>query len=413
MAGFFMERANPQATANNTSNKKNRKPTCLTCGLKGGCKTKRMQPIGNPDGKVLVIWGTVSEQEDYNGCMQESDQIMKLKRALKQNGINHRDVAFVRAVRCHADKVTEKEIISCSEHHYKLITNHNFTNIILVGKQAVISYFSYQNNKHATYQKLRGLTVPDTTFKCFVSVVQEPSSDPRSRYDSDVIMATLFLNDIKSMSQYYGKQPPDAYTKIREFLTPCNEEQAIVEMKKVLEFKFKTFIAFDYETTGLRPYNRGHKILSVGIATSKRECFSFILTPKTIPYLKKILRSTHIPKVAANIKFEKTWTMVLLKCTINNWLLDTVLSAHILDNRPGITSVKFQAFLLFGIYGYEDAVKQYISSSKEDEKALGANAFNTMAQLPDNIMLEYVAMDALLEYWIAIKHMDTPNMELV
>jgi hypothetical protein len=208
------------------------------------------------------------------------------------------------------------------------------------------------------------------------------------------------------MSKSYGKRPPEAWGRIKEFLTPCTQEEAIVEMKKVLEYNFETFISFDYETTGLRPYNKGHRILSVGIATGKRKCFSFMLTPETVPWLKKVLRATHVPKVAANIKFEKTWTKILLNCTINNWLLDTIISAHVIDNRPGITAVKFQAFLLFGIYGYENAVKQYIGSSKEDKKSYGANAFNTMHLLSDDVMLEYVAMDALLEYWIAVKHME-------
>jgi uracil-DNA glycosylase len=365
-----------------------------------------MDPMGNLDGKVLVIWGTVSEMEDREGCMVDGDEMITLKRTLKQNGYDLDECAFVRAVRCHCEKPSDKQILSCSEHHYKLIKEGNFTNLLLIGKAAVTSYFSYQDNKYATYAKLRGLTIPDTTFNMFISVISPPSPPDGVRYESDIIQTTLFINDIKQAAAYYGKRPPEAFSRIREYIFPCDDEQAIVEMKKVLNGKFKTFIAFDYETTGLSPHNSGHRILSVGIATAKRHCFSFMLTPKTRPWLKKLLRSRHVPKVAANIKFEKTWSKIILEATVNNWMFDTMLGAHVIDNRPGITSVKFQAFALFGFYGYEKAVARYIKASTSDTKAHGTNAFNQMDKLADDVMLEYVGLDALLEYWIAIKQLE-------
>ena len=404
MNGFFVERKNPHATRNDTSNKQNKKPSCLTCGLKKTCASKRMEPFGNANGSFLIVYGTVSKAEDIRGSLKMDSEWKRISFALKKAGVVPRECLFVRACRCHTPAPTEKQLVSCSEHLYSVLKKGDFTNVILIGSQAVVAYFSYQNNKHATFSKLRGLTIPDTTFGCYVTIVQDPPSDSSSRDDLDQIKTTLFESDIHGIRPFIRKTPPKAFSTIRSRIHPCTEQEAVAKMELVLKGQFTDFIAFDYETTGLRPYNKGHKIVCCGIATSKKNCFSFMLTKNTIPILKKILRDPKIPKVAANIKFEKTWSRVCLNCSINNWYLDTVISAHVIDNRRGITSVKFQSFALFGIYGYENAVGQYITSTAEEEKEKGTNAFNSMDKCPKEIILKYVAMDSLLEYWIAVKH---------
>lgn len=406
MQGFYIERANPHARSNITTNKTNRKPTCLTCKLKEKCRNKRIPPIGNLDGSVLVVWGSVTASEDKAGTMLMEDQLIRIKRTLSQNHVNVRDCCFVRAVRCCTESPTDKEIISCSEHLYSLVSKGSFSNVLLIGKQAVTAFFSYQDNDFATYARLRGMTVPDLKYGVYVSVINEPIEDSNSRYGQDIIGNTLFLNDVAAFIPFHKKRIPGRYKKHRDFIFPCTSAEAVKEMDKVLRGKYRDFIAFDFETTGLRPYNKGHQIVSCSIAVSKEYCFSFMMTKKTAKWLKKILRNPNIPKVAANMKFEKTWSKVILSCTVNNFLLDTVVAAHVIDNRAKVTAVKFQAFALFGIYGYEKAVEPYIGSSAEDKDRLGCNAMNTMLQCPEDLMLEYVGLDSLLEYWIALEQMD-------
>jgi hypothetical protein len=325
-----------------------------------------------------------------------------------QNGIGWSDCACVRAVRCHSDNPSEKEVLSCAEHLYATLAEGKYKNVFLVGEQAVTAYFSYQNNPHATFAKLRGFTVPDLKYNLWVSVISAPNEEDEygSKYGEEIINNTIFLHDMKEACAYHKKPVPKMFGQYKEFLFPCDEQKAIQELEAVLAGKYQQFIAFDYETTGLRPYNEGHRIICCSVAVSKTKSFSFMITDKTASLLKKILRSPHIPKVAANMKFEKVWSRCCLGSSVNGLMLDTVVAAHVIDNRPGISSVKFQSFLYFGIYGYESSVERFISSTKEAEDISGANAFNSMHKCPTDILLVYVAMDSLLEYWIALRQKD-------
>ena len=401
MKPFFVERRNPSATANHVTNKgTKKKPRCMTCGLKKKVRNCRIGPCGNLKGSVLVVYGTVSQSEDRKGKMKP-DWILEMVASVLKRKVSPRDMAFVRAVRCHSESPSDKETISCSEHLYKMIEEGNFTNIVLVGKNAVTSFFSYQDdNKGNSYARIVGKTVPDLRFDVYVSVVNIPGN-PDSYHGKDKMETSLFKSRLQAALPYIGKDIPKMYKNYKKYLKPLNEEEAVKELKAILAGKYKDYIAFDYETTGLRPFEKGHQILCCGIAISLKKAIGFMLTRKTVPLLKRILRNPDIPKVAANIKFEHKWSKQILHCTVNNWLLDVVLMAHVLDNRARITNVKVQTFFLTGIYNYEAAVAGYISASKADTDKYGANAFNTMNRCPEQVLLSYVCMDALFERWIA------------
>ncbi|NIS13859.1 MAG: hypothetical protein GWN12_18870 [Thermoplasmata archaeon] len=69
-------------------------------------------------------------------------------------------------------------------------------------------------------------------------------------------------------------------------------------------------------------------------------------------------------------------------------------AAHILDNRRGITSIKFQAFVLLGIGEYNARVEQYLESET-------ANSLNRIAEIDTRDLLLYNGLDSLLEYKVA------------
>jgi len=389
------------ATSNVTTNRKKRKPTCLTCKLKKGCKNKKIGGYGDPESDVLVVIGQPTEKEDWKGKLKIDPNLAYIQQTLKRE---RKSCTFIHAVRCWSEKEpSESEIIACAEHLYRQLDQNDYTDVFLVGKIAVDAFFAYQENDYAAYSKLRGMTIPDHRFDLQVSVIHEPSHEIGNVYGNEQLKNTFFKSDLKQALKSMGKSIPKIFLNPKKCLVLCNEKQAVKEMKAVLDGKYTNFISFDFETTGLRPYNKGHRILSCAIATSKKKSFSFIMTKETTHWLKRILRNPSIPKIAANMKFEKTWAKVCLNCSINGLIHDTVLAGHIIDNRSGITSVKFQSFANFGIFKYEEAVGTYIKGSKEDETEFGANAFNRMHECPEQMMLEYVAMDSLLEYWIACK----------
>ena len=112
-----------------------------------------------------------------------------------------------------------------------------------------------------------------------------------------------------------------------------------------------------------------------------------------MPAMGKLLRSDR-PKIAANIKFEERWTRRVFGHSVRNWAWDTMQVAHILDNRRGITGLKFQSFCLLGMEPYNNGVKSYIEGE-------GGNGPNRLRETDMADLLLYNGLDSLLEWKLA------------
>lgn len=123
-----------------------------------------------------------------------------------------------------------------------------------------------------------------------------------------------------------------------------------------------------------------------------RDTVAFPWQGPVIPAFKEFLVS-NTPKIGANLKFEHRWCKRRLGVDVRNWVWDTVTNAHILDNRRGVTSVKFQAFVLLGAESYDSQMKAYMNSQ-------GSNSPNRLKSAPLDKLLLYCGKDSLLEYEI-------------
>ncbi len=105
--------------------------------------------------------------------------------------------------------------------------------------------------------------------------------------------------------------------------------------------------------------------------------------------------------VTANCKFEERWSLKHFGVPVNNWHHDTMIAAHVLDNRPNVTSIKFQSFVLLGQPEYDAGVHPYLESSPADVARCGGNATNRVRQVDFHALATYCALDALLEWKVA------------
>jgi hypothetical protein len=96
------------------------------------------------------------------------------------------------------------------------------------------------------------------------------------------------------------------------------------------------------------------------------------------------------PKRGHNIKFESRWTQVHLKTRVRKWAWDSMQAAHVLDNRTGVSGLKFQAFVRLGFPEYDMALRPYMEP--------GRNGLNRLSQVPMRDLLHYCALDSLLEW---------------
>ncbi|KKK64622.1 hypothetical protein LCGC14_2982360, partial [marine sediment metagenome] len=151
-----------------------------------------------------------------------------------------------------------------------------------------------------------------------------------------------------------------------------------------------------YETDRLKPDADDSQIISCAISNGEHTV-AYPWVGEAIIETSRLLRSP-IPKIAANIKFEERWTRKVLGHGVRNWKRDTMQAAHVLNNEPGITSVKFQAFVRLGVGDYDSHIVPYFKSAS-------SNAPNRIKELNLSDLLLYNGMDALLEFKIAEKQM--------
>ena len=110
------------------------------------------------------------------------------------------------------------------------------------------------------------------------------------------------------------------------------------------------------------------------------------------------LGNVWLPKIGANIKFENRWTKRNLGHYVNNWIFDTMIAAHVLNNKPKVTGLTFQAFVNLGQPCYEQNIKPFLKSRKNSK-------FNRIEELDLKDLLLYNGLDSLLTYGVALKQM--------
>jgi len=165
-------------------------------------------------------------------------------------------------------------------------------------------------------------------------------------------------------------------------------------------------VAFDYETTGLKPQAKGHRIVCASVAYNVNASYVFMMpsSPRKRKKFLDMLKDSHIRKMAHNIKFEESWSFIRGRAHIHSWDWDSMLAAHILDNRPGITSLKFQTYVNQGVVDYDSAISSYLKGTEQKN----ANSHNRIFELLEKPggkkkLLLYCALDSLYTYRLAMQ----------
>jgi len=178
-------------------------------------------------------------------------------------------------------------------------------------------------------------------------------------------------------------------------------------VKALKELNNKKIIAFDYETTGIKPYNKEHAIKMVGIAdgTYSYAMPFFNNSPEFMEAYKTLMTNPNVKKIAHNAKFEYVWTKVKLGFDVFPLYWDTMIAAHIIDMRDGVVGLKMQGYLQFGDAGYEKVTKKLLGPINVTKRN-NTNAINWLSYLNPyrqdenrkvwDLLLQYVAEDASL-----------------
>ena len=388
--------------------RKVRRRQCGACGLWEQCNSPKMKATGQGQKKILVVGESLSHTEDRKGEQFSGKAGLLLKRKLKGIGVDLlRDCWSTNALVCKSvdeegdsRKPTDAEIEYCRPSLIRDLKQKQPKMIILLGSIAIKSFLGNRWQKDlGGIDKWRGWAIPDKDYNCWVLPIFHPSHVLRS--EKNPVVATVFNNDIKNIKNYIDKPFPELPDNKKCCQVLTKQEDVVEYLEKIL--KYHAVFAFDYETTGLKPQAKGHRIASVGMCWKKDEAvaWEWKLTPMKL--YRRIMEDPAIQKIAANMKMEDHWTSVRArKIKINGWLWDTMNAAHVQDQRKGITSLKFDVYRRYGVVDYDSSINSYL---KSNSKEFGANGFNNIFDAPKEDLLFYNASDAFYTYHLACDQM--------
>jgi uracil-DNA glycosylase family 4 len=428
MAGFLDI---PEEKVRTTVKKEKRLGGCETCLLYTMCKTPKMEVYGQGNKKILLLFDHPSATEDHSGNPFVDGTYKYIFEIFEQHGITKEDIWVSHAVQCYPgnhksnknkqeDSVPAEAIAGC---YTRLMANINKLQpekIFVFGGVAMRTLYHNVDSgrfSFAKYKKFPGHIISDQNLDTVVIPVQSPQYalsilEKRKKGIMKYKPDSKFARDI--WRDQYLTQTDDFRLHDRTIKTQISKGigakfipyknstvQYVTEYQDVLKLlrhltTVKEF-AFDIETTGLKPYAEGHEIDVWGFSTGDASyAFPHFTDDRFIRLMRRVMDSP-AKKYGANIKFEQIWIKHFLNVDIQNWEMDTVIGAHVIDNRDGITSLKFQSFVRLGKVGYDSEIDPFITTPKNS----GGNAQNRIKNVPLGKRLEYVAMDAEYTFSLA------------
>ena len=376
--------------------------SCITCKLRDGdVINPKMEAYGEGKKGILIIGEAPSHADDRKGLPWQGGTGRLLKHTLEKQGIDlFEDCICVNAVNCRPPKNRAPkalEIDCCREviirHVHRQFKPHI---IVLLGTVALQSFLSPRwPSDLGGIAKWHGFVIPDRDYRAWIIPTYHPSYI--SHIDSREAN-TVWEQDLAPISELVDIDVPRYFKPNIHYLDDLSELEKLQNA---------TEIAFDYETTGLKAQRKGHRIICASVAANSTDVYTFMM-PDTKAGRKPfvdLLTNPDIGKMAHNMKFEHSWTYHRLGVEVDKWQWDSMQAAHILDNRSGVTGLKFQTYVNFGVVDYSSKVTPYLRKREE-----GGNGMNGIYELLEEeggkeMLLKYCALDSHYQFMLAKSQM--------
>lgn len=374
-----------------------RGPACGVCQLKNSCKTPKMPLQGEGKRGILIVLPGPSKLDDSRGRYVE--RVRAIAPKLANLGIDvNRDCWITGSAVCYAKG--GHETAHAQHCRYTLLETVQTLRpkvCILVGDVACAGLLQedFRSGCDPRAVTWAGEVIPSQKLNCWIV----PTHDTTAwEYPGEGIQAEQALGRAVTLCDSRPWNAAPEYADRVKVL--YDEDEAVSAIHQMISAGHP--VAFDYETNTLRPETEGSKIYSVAYSNGL-ETFACPWYAGVAEATKTFL-TCDIPKVAANMKFEFRWTQEKLGVSIKNLVWDTMLAAHWIQCRAGITGLKFQSYALLGQREYNSQVENYFDSQ--------AWELNTIDRLDSNVLLVYNGMDALLELLVACKQMELAGHSL-
>jgi DNA polymerase len=353
-----------------------------------------MAPAGDGGKRILVVAEAPGKQEDEAGRQLVGRSGSLLRDTLAKLGIDMRkDCVLTSSLICRPEgnkEPTAEQISHCRPNVVATIDKHKPEIIIPIGSYATKSVIGHVwKESVGGITRWAGFNIPSVKLNAWICPTFHPALVLREKSKT---VANYFHHHLKTAVAHTGRPydtPPDYRSQVDRIRNP---DKAAAIIRKMI--KRGGAVAFDYETNMLKPEWAEHRILSCSVCWRGKKTIAYPWQGEAITATRELLRSP-LPKIASNLKFEERWTKQEFGHGVRNWYFDTMLAAHVDDNRTAITSIKFQAFVLLGIEPYDDHISPLLKSKGD----VFVNQAVDEIELDD--LLLYNGLDSLLEYKVA------------
>lgn len=381
-------------------------PKCGACGLYKACNSPKIAPSGDGKRRILIISEAPGEDEDEKGIHLAGKAGKFLEETLRKVGIDlRRDCTITSALICRTkgDAIPSGDQIDhCRPNLLKTIEAVDPEVIIPLGTAAVQSLLAtvYKEDDIGGIMRWSGFKIPCQKINAWIV----PTYHPRfvMAQEKNPVPNKLFYHHLKMAADLCGRpwSPVPNYKKEVELLYGHREAaKAILEILEAGEP-----VAFDYETTCLKPEYEGAAIVSCSVSNGDRT-IAYPWMGDAVEASRQLFRSP-LPKIASNLKFEERWTRWQFGRGVRNWAWDTMNVAHCLDNRPNTTSIKFQAFIHLGTEAYDEHIKPFLRAKK------GQRVNQILQEIDLDQLLTYNGLDSILEFKVAMIQAQIAGMEI-
>lgn len=379
-------------------------PICGKCKLNINSQNPKQTYYGKGKKKVLIITEKPSDADDFKSMPLSGESGAEFKLLLKMNSLSlENDFVVIHAVGCKTKKnkvPSKKQIDSCSPRIKEIIEKLNPNHIWLLGDTAIDSYlrtYYPKRFKNTTADLWSNRQIPCRVNNAWLHPMYAVDFPAKNKNEFAKITFKKQLE--KAISQIDEPKPikQDWYKDV----SVCLYKDEIVDHLENIYHNAK-YMTFDYETTGLKPYNKGHKILTISCSGLDRfylpvtDSVGFPFQYKThfnkkekndiYKIWKAILASNKIGKVAHHLKFENLWTKQILKFNIKKWHFCTMMGSYVFDERKKAQGLKFVSFCRWGVPNYDASIKKFIEADT-------SNSFNQLEKVNISDLCLYNAID--------------------
>jgi uracil-DNA glycosylase family 4 len=376
----------------------NDRPRCNRCGLFQHCSSPKLEKHGNGRKEILIVFDRIDVDMDDYGTYFYGKRFTALKKILDEFQIDIiQDCWTTSVLACFSsDRPTPKEIEFCFPKLNSTINKLKPKLILLIGIDAVHAVVSQDfpnisagnREKEKPINRWRGLTIPSERYNTWMVPIYnlEPLTEDEYVYPGYDV---LFRNDAgRALSLLHEPLPlVDYKNRVQVLHTSTEIERVLNRIKR----RKPEYLALDFETNMLNPFSKDAEVYSASVCYSEDKAYSFPMLPGIASDFLSLVSDPEIKLIAHNAKMEDKWLRVHYLMNNIPWYWDTMDSAHIIDNRSGITGLKMQAFVNFGIPDYSQDVKQYLESPNP-------NTPNRIREANPSKILVYGGYDSLITY---------------